>query len=268
MTLHLTHPQGFGPGVTWITTVEERDDPAGIGVGVWVLQAGQIAEERVPSETAVLLMKGTVELRANGRLGRFERASIFDGRPSAAHVPAGARLGVEARSAAELLIFRTANVRVFAPALYGPGDVEDERRGEGLLRDAALRIVRTILDDRRTGPGADLVLGEVVTLPGRWSSYPPHHHPQPEIYHYRFTDPRGWGHAELGDQILKVRHNDTVKILAGEDHPQCAAPGYGMYYAWVIRHLEGARYRGPELSSAHAWTLQEDAPLWWPEGVK
>ena len=81
------------------------------------------------------------------------------------------------------------------------------------------------------------VLGEVVTMPGRWSSYPPHHHPQPEIYHYRFTRPQGYGHAELGDDVLKVKQFDTVKIFDGNDHAQCAAPGYGMYYSWVIRHL-------------------------------
>ena len=59
------------------------------------------------------------------------------------------------------------------------------------------------------------MLGEVVTLPGGWSSYPPHHHPQPEIYHYRFTHPQGFGHAELGDDVFKVRHYDTIRILAG-----------------------------------------------------
>ena len=109
----------------------------------------------------------------------------------------------------------------------------------------AIAIVRTVFDRRNADPNAELVLGEVVTMPGRWSSYPPHHHPQPEIYHYRFTKPQGFGHAELGEQVLKVRQYDTVKILDGLDHAQCAAPGYGMYYAWVIRHLPDNPYGIP-----------------------
>ena len=110
----------------------------------------------------------------------------------------------------------------------------------------------------------ELVLGEVVTLPGRWSSYPPHHHPQPEIYHYRFTEPQGYGHAELGETVLKVRHGDTVKIADGFDHAQAAAPGYGMYYAWVIRHLPGNPYTVPEFTEAHRWTMAKDAKYWKP----
>ena len=56
-------------------------------------------------------------------------------------------------------------------------------------------------------------MGEVVTAPGGWSSYPPHHHEQPEIYHYRFTEPQGYGHAECGDDVFKVRQYDTYKIV-------------------------------------------------------
>ena len=111
------------------------------------------------------------------------------------------------------------------------------------------------------------MLGEVVNLPGDWSSYPPHHHAQPEIYHYRFTAPQGYGHAELGDEVFKIRQYDTLKIPAGLDHAQCAAPGYGMYYSWVIRHLPGRPYTAPEFTAEHAWTLDRDAGYWWPEGV-
>ena len=101
-------------------------------------------------------------------------------------------------------------------------------------------------------------------MPGGWSSYPPHHHPQPEIYHYRFTHPQGFGHAELGEQVFKVRQYDTIKILAGNDHAQCAAPGYGMYYSWVIRHLPGKPYTVPEFTADHAWTMTPGASYWQP----
>src|SRR5918994_1499798 len=134
----------------------------------------------------------------------------------------------------------------------------------GRAGDLCLRLVRTIFDARNSPPEVHLVLGEVVTLPGGWSSSPPHHHPQPEIYHYRFTHPQGFGHAELGDAVVKVRQYDTVRIPAGHDHAQCAAPGYGMYYSWVIRHLPGQPYDVPGFTAEHVWTMQPGAQYWEP----
>jgi 5-deoxy-glucuronate isomerase len=106
-----------------------------------------------------------------------------------------------------------------------------------------------------------------VNYPGRWSSYPPHHHDQPEIYHYRFTDPDGYGHAELGDDVLKVRTNDTVFIPPGLDHGQVSAPGYGMYYLWMIRHLPGNPYTGFTFAKEHQWTLNPKKQGWKPAGL-
>jgi 5-deoxy-glucuronate isomerase len=103
-------------------------------------------------------------------------------------------------------------------------------------------------------------LGEVINSPGKWSSYPPHHHLQPEFYHYRFTLPQGYGHAELGDDILKIRHGDTVEIPGGLDHAQVSAPGYGMYYLWVVRHLPKQPYTGFEFTREHEWVLDPTHP--------
>jgi 5-deoxy-glucuronate isomerase len=99
-------------------------------------------------------------------------------------------------------------------------------------------------------------VGEVVSLPGRWSSYPPHHHAQPEIYYYRFDPPQGYGHAELGDEVFKVHQHDLLRITAGNDHAQAAAPGYHMYYLWAIRHLDGNPYTGFEYTETHKWTFE------------
>lgn len=269
MAVHLTsHRSGFGVGLTAITGIEEADDDTGIALSVLVLERGGRFAEDVGREKAWLLMSGDAVIEVDGRRHEVHRGSLFDDLPYCVHSGKGAKITIEAQTALELMLFETANARPFPAAVYGPSDIRNEPRGKGQVKEAAFRFVRTIFDPTNADPRADLVLGEVINLPGRWSSFPPHHHPQPEIYHYRFTSPGGWGHAELGETVLKVRHNDTLKILEGRNHPQCAAPGYGMYYAWVIRHLPGQRYDVPEFEREHAWIMKSESAEWWPRGVE
>ena len=255
---------GFGPGYTPITTYAEAD-ATGIAFGVLRLAAGERWEKTLDEETALLLMSGQLTVTAADLRARWSRASLFDEAPSCVHAASGTQVRLEAHSDCELTVYAARNTQAFAPRIFTPADVADERRGAGQVGGRCLRLVRTIFDAKNSPAQAQLVLGEVVTLPGGWSSYPPHHHPQPEIYHYRFTHEQGYGHAELGETVVKVRANDTIKIPAGHDHAQCAAPGYGMYYAWVIRHLPGLPYGVPEFTEEHAWTMKAGAPYWQPK---
>jgi 5-deoxy-glucuronate isomerase len=157
----------------------------------------------------------------------------------------------------------TPNRRAIGARLYRPEEVATEDRGAGLAQGACRRLVRTVFD-HASRPDSNLVIGEVVNYPGRWSTYPPHHHPQPEIYHYRFTLPQGYGHAELGDRVFKVRGGDTSVIPGGLDHSQVSAPGYGMYYLWIIRHLPRRPYRGFTYTPEHAWLLDPRRQGWRP----
>jgi 5-deoxy-glucuronate isomerase len=265
MAVHVTqHRGGFGPGLTPITRFDEAEDNTGIEMSIHKLAAGEEHAEVAEWETAWLLMSGEAAVAAGGVEARFRRRSLFDESASSVHVAAGESVRIRCLGDAEFAVFRAANRKRFGPRAFRPEDVPNEHRGAGQMGGACLRFVRTIFDDRNSDPNADLVLGEVVTLPGRWSSYPPHHHPQPEIYHYRFTRPEGFGFAQLGERVLRVRANDTVKIFPPQDHSQCAAPGYGMYYAWVIRHLPGNRYSVPEFTAEHRWTMEPGAPFWQP----
>ena len=255
------------------TPAEERGGGVAIaqfeGLALETLQlaAGEVHAEETDTETAWLLMAG--RLRGSAAESGFElaRRSLFDESASCVHASAGTAVTIEAVEDCELTVYRCGNRRPFAARVFTPEQVPNEHRGAGQVAGRCLRFVRTIFDGSTSPQGAELVLGEVVTLPGGWSSYPPHHHRQPEIYHYRFTKPQGYGHAELGDTVHRVGHRDTVCIPPGLDHAQCAAPGYGMYYSWVIRHLPGDPYTVPDFTEAHAWTMDRDAPYWWPADV-
>ena len=112
-----------------------------------------------------------------------------------------------------------------------------------------------------------MVLGEVIGFPGKWSSYPPHWHPQPEIYFYRFLPENGYGFAELSEDVVKTHHNSTVFITEKETHPQTTAPGYAMWYLWVIRHIDGDPYITPTFVPEHLWVTDSDKEkdIWPPK---
>jgi 5-deoxy-glucuronate isomerase len=253
------HRGGFNDGFTEITST---GDDTGIALGVHKFKGGERYVDTAKSETAWLLMNGRVSIEFGGEVYEFQRRSLFDDLPICLHVSAGTEVRLTINEDSEFTVYQTANAANFSPRLYRDDDVESEDRGKGQVGDTCWRVVRTIFGIDNRDSASELVLGEVITLPGRWSSYPPHHHAQPEIYHYRFNEPQGYGHGELGDSVLKVRQYDTVKILDLNDHAQCAAPGYAMYYSWVIRHLPDQPYTAPEFTEEHTWVMKSDATFW------
>jgi 5-deoxy-glucuronate isomerase len=256
---------GFEPGFTSVTRLDAPGNPSGVSLGVLRVAAGERVTMQAQGETGWLLMSGAVRGLVAGRGFDFARTSLFDESASCIHAPAGCVVEIEAATDVEMTVYECASRAQFAPRVFLPAQVPNERRGRGQVDDRALRYVRTIFDRTNSPAEVELVLGEVVTFPGGWSSYPPHHHPQPEIYHYRFSEPQGYGHAEMGDAVVKVRQYDTIHIPAGLDHAQCAAPGYGMYYSWVIRHLPDNPYTVPEFTAEHAWTMSPGAAFWRPK---
>jgi 5-deoxy-glucuronate isomerase len=266
MTLHITdYRGGFPKGLTRITNHASDEDNVPISLEVLKLEAGETLALTTRHETAWLLMQGKVSGKIADREFSFQRKSLFDESPSCLHASSGTEVEFHCDSAVEFTVYSCDNTLQFEARIFEPDDVANEPRGKGQVDDRCLRYVRTIFDDRNSDPNTGLVLGEVITFQGGWSSYPPHHHPQPEIYHYRFTEPQGYGHGELGETVLKVRNFDTVKITDLNDHAQCAAPGYGMYYSWVIRHLPDDRYSVPEFTDEHKWIMQADSQYWRPK---
>jgi 5-deoxy-glucuronate isomerase len=229
--------------------------------------AGQAFAETNAKESAWVLLRGEAQVKFEGPTATIRRDNIFEEPPTALHVgPATPVSFTAGQAGAEFAVVRTTNDRRLAPRLFLPAELTPEYRGAGLVQNTCLRNVRLIFD-RAARPESNLVVGEVVNYPGRWSSYPPHHHDQPEIYHYRFTAPQGYGHAELGDDVVKVRDGDTIVIPPGRDHAQVSAPGYGMYYLWMIRHLPGNPYTGFTFAAEHQWTLDAKQQGWRPSSL-
>ena len=110
------------------------------------------------------------------------------------------------------------------------------------------------------------MLGETINPPGNWSSYPPHKHDRhappeevalEEVYYYRFKPEGGFGvqliYDDHDERAQVVRDGDVVAIPSGY-HPVVAAPGYSLYYLWVMAG-EG-RELAPFFDPRHVWVQE------------
>ena len=202
-------------------------------------------------ETAVLLIQGSTTCTFHNEAYVAERKNWIKENPVVFHLSKEEHLHIKSNTPSRFAIIKTNNSESFPSKIYNRKDIQTEHRGKDILQGTCYRHVRLAFDQTITHPNANLVLGEVLNFPGCWSSYPPHHHPQPEIYYYEFDPHQGYGHGELGEQVYKIKDKDLLMITDNRDHSQTAAPGYHLYYIWAIRHLENNPYKGFTFTKPH-----------------
>ena len=203
-----------------------------------LLKAGEsvtVCDEK--NETAILLLSGDVTYFFDGKKVKAKRENQFIDRPYCVHFSKNNEVTVTANADSRVLIQQTDNENDFGYVWYSPETVILQEFGKDQWNGTAHRQVLTLFD-YENAPYSNMVLGEVYNQPGRWSSYPPHHHPQPEVYYYQFDKPQGFGAAFVGDNVYKSVQGSAVYITDGNDHQQVVAPGYEMCYIWMIRHLD------------------------------
>lgn len=259
----MTHLRA-GPRLGYNPITEETNKSFPLDFGIHTLLEGESIEYISEKESAWILMDGRALIQWENQSQLVERTSLFEDDPTCLVLSQNSTLKIKALGPkTEWAVVATKNSRKVTSRFFSPQEVRPEQRGKGLAQGACERNVRLIFD-KTIKEDSNLVVGEVVNYPGKWSSYPPHHHSQPELYHYRFTEPQGYGHSEVGDEVFKVKNYDTVKINGGLDHAQAAAPGYGMYYLWVVKHIEGNPYLGFQFSDEHKWILNPENQGWEP----
>jgi 5-deoxy-glucuronate isomerase len=195
-------------------------------------------------ERCVVLLSGTCRVRWNGgawsTLG--PRRSVFDNYPAAVYVPHGHTIEVVADEISELADCQAPSTKSLPARLVLPEDCGFEIRGGG-------NATRQIVDILPPAFAADrLLICEVFTPSGNWSSYPPHKHDVDspplevaleEIYYFRMRDPRGYGFQRLYtpdrrmDDTLMVQDGDLVFVRYGY-HPFVTAYGFDAYYLNVL----------------------------------
>lgn len=245
------------------TYLNAEENSVAMDVHLIIMEKGQsLAILEPEKETALLLFEGSLRWTAGSQSRAASRKSPFEQEASCLHACAGTEIQLYADSRCELYVQKAYNAAAFAPVFYGPGDIHVQRAGAaGELRGAMRRNIKTVFD-YENAPYSNMVLGEVLNFPGRWSSYPPHHHPQPEVYFYRFDKPQGFGVGFANGEVFRTGHNGLLQITSGF-HSQAAAPGYALCYVWGIRHLPGDPWKKTRIDDPeHAWMLAPDATFW------
>lgn len=214
----------------------------------------QLFSER--DEMAIVLLRGEVELVYNGISVKAARKSFISEGLYCLHVCRNTEVVVRAVGSSELVMVSTENEKAFAPVMYTPENTRENMACEGKWDNTAVRKVRTAFE-YTNAPYSNLVLGETIMMGGKWSGYVPHYHEQPEVYYFRFEDPRGFGASFVGEEVFKIKDGSFAAIQSNLVHPQVAAPGYQIYYLWLLRHLDGNPWIRESCSNEeiHEWLL-------------
>jgi 5-deoxy-glucuronate isomerase len=189
-----------------------------------------------------------------------ERQNVFSGLPYCVYLPTNNSIKFIAETVCEIAECRAPSNAKLDPKLITPQDVVSSLRGGG---NASRQIVDIIRPDF---PADKLVVIEVYTPGGNWSSYPPHkhdvHNPPAEvdldeIYYYRvdhakegFALQRLYSYGKSEDITVRVADGDAVLVRSGY-HPVVAGPGYNVYY---LNFLAGtSRTLAVTEDSNHVW---------------
>lgn len=235
-------------------------------VGLLIMEAGDsFTFEETDKEVSWILMKGKAVAVFDEQRVEMDRPNPFDYNPWCLLQSKGKKSTVEALSYCEFYVQKTTNEREYPTRLYTAEETHTWARGVGELDGTMRRDVRTCYD-YESRPDSNMVLGEVVNRPGKWSSYPPHHHPQPEVYFYFMEKEQGFGVGWTDGKPNELHHHGCLVVTDDSNHQQVMAPGYACCYVWGIRHLDGNPWEKTRIDDEkHTWLL-EAAPEYWRGG--
>jgi 5-deoxy-glucuronate isomerase len=227
----------------------------------------QVSRQTDGEEIALVPLGGRCAVESDGERWELgERESVFDGMPWALYLPRDTEYTLVALGDVEVAVSGALADEQLEPRLLTPDEVEIEVRGSG----NATRQINHII--KPEFPAQRLLVVEVFTPAGNWSSYPPHKHDEDrppgevvleEVYYYRIpSEPPGafavqrlYSPQHGTDLTETVRDGDIMLVPHGY-HTTAAAHGYDLYY---LNGLAGDRR---SMASADDPALAWIRPAW------
>ncbi len=242
-----------------------------VGFGLYHLKPGEIANEKTgETEVILVLVEGKAEISSEdknfGELG--DRMNVFERKPPhCVYIPAGSSWTVAATTDCTLGVCTAPAKPGREAQVIGPAGITLAERGKG---GNTRYIFPIAMEDRDVADS--LLVTEVFTPSGHWSSYPPHRHDKDnypemtyleETYYHRLNPEQGFGFQRVFtedgslDETMAVSSGDVVLVPKG--HHPCGSPyGYEMYYLNVMAGpMRKWRFQNhPD----HDWIFKRDNP--------
>jgi 5-deoxy-glucuronate isomerase len=215
----------------------------------WSFNAGE-------NELAIVLLSGSISVHSTrGSWYGLERKDVWTSAATALYLPRDTGFTIRADQESEFAVTWVPTEEDHKPWLIQPQNVRISIRGG----DNVSRQINDLLPPG--SPVHRLVLVEVYTPGGNWSSYPPHKHDihiegdaghlieadLEEVYFYKIDKPEGYAYQRVYtdessplqqagypiDALVRAQNNSAVLIPEGY-HPVVSAPGYTTYYLNVL----------------------------------
>ena len=209
------------------------------------------------NELAIVNLSGRYQVSSNrGHWGGIgSRENVFTGAAHVLYLPRHTDFTITAEEGGEFAVTWVPTDEDHEPFLIRPEEVPISIRGG----DNVSRQINDLLPPG--SPVHRLVLVEVYTPSGNWSSYPPHKHDVhiedeagnlieadlEEVYFYKIDRPEGYAYQRVYtdersplhqagypiDALVRPEDNHAVLVPEGY-HPVVSAPGYTTYYLNVL----------------------------------
>ncbi|MER5171255.1 5-deoxy-glucuronate isomerase [Thioclava sp. GXIMD2076] len=218
-----------------------------VGFSLYKLKAGDTAAEATGSNEVILVMvEGKAAIKGAGKdwgvLG--ERMNVFEKTPPhCLYLPNGTDWEAVAETDCTIAVCLAPGKGGHEARKIGPDNITLTQRGEG-SNERHINNIAMEAEDYCDS----LLVTEVFTPAGNWSSFPSHRHDEDdfprvtyleETYYHRINPGQGWGiqrvYTDDGslDEVMAVKDGDVVCVPRG--HHPCGAPhGFEMYYLNVM----------------------------------
>jgi 5-deoxy-glucuronate isomerase len=204
----------------------------------------RVSFETGERETALLCMRGACRVSVDGKTFDLD---LHD----AIYAPRGSAIEVSSSSEVDLVELAADVTGDYPVQVVRYSDVVKDPalkfRAGGAATSRDLNII--IGDNVRAGR---ILMGFTRSLPGNWTSWPPHEHTAllEEVYVYFDMPAPAFGiqlvytEPEKPEFVSLVRDGDAVLMPAGY-HPNVAAPGHSINFIWMMaahREVEDRKF--------------------------